>query len=92
MPIEFTDPPPPSLRTNEGGRAFWQNVGEQLRERPGEWALIRTNLANSNGHQLSARINLGLQQSLGDGKFEARYVTTTQMPTRRGDLYVRAIQ
>lgn len=46
--VEFTDPPP-------GRREYhWPDIAEQLRSRPGEWALVHRDLPSSTPYAINA--------------------------------------
>lgn len=77
--------PPPAERTKPRRIAQWEGVAADLRERPGEWALIATGVehANTAGQINAARIRcfapagaFEAQRQLVDGEIRvyARYV------------------
>lgn len=81
MNIEWADPPPA-----QGGsltRREQREFAEQLRGRPGDWAVLPTNGSSSVAvRALASRINRKRQSAFGEG-FEAI--------SRDGAVYVRFI-
>lgn len=97
MKIVFTDPPNPERR---GGHSKhpWQQIADQLRERPGEWALCLRDMYDSS----ASGIRLGRNAAFPKGHFDARAVRPTDrnLDVPRGqegrkkaifDLYIRYI-
>lgn len=96
MQIVFTDPPPPARR-HGASKHPWADIAEQLRARPGEWALCLRDMHDSS----ASAIRLGKLTAFPRGEFEARAVRPTDrhqdVPLTKGrkqaifDLYVRYI-
>ncbi len=86
--IRWEDPPPPASRARGEARIAWPLVAQQLRQRPGVWAVVdehRTSERRPDG-ALSARINSGRTKWLVPaGSFQA----TTRQTVDVWTLYVR---
>lgn len=84
--IEFTDPPQLGRNARQD---FWAEVVAALRQRPGEWARIQTDVPRQAGYNRASDIRKGRLVAFADARYEARLVLTDE---KKGDLYVRAIQ
>lgn len=76
--IKFQNPP-----MHKRGRTDWASVAEQLRQRPGEWALVaRVNPA------AVTHIKRGGYKAFPAGEFEA---TSRNARDSKADIYVRYV-
>lgn len=73
--VRWEEPPP--SRSRNGGRPVgtyssgYQAIADELRQRPGEWAVVRES-ATSKGHGLATKIRLGSMYCFTPaGDFEA---------------------
>lgn len=80
MNIEWADPP--AAQGSPLTRREQCEFAEQLRDRPGNWAVLPTNGSSVAVRALASRINRQKQSAFGEG-FEA--------VTRSGTVYVRFI-
>ena len=87
--IEWKDPPAERGR-NKIGIIYWRQVGEELAQHSGQWALVRT-VDSKNGFTLASKIRDGQMRTIAPfGQFESRFVTHNP-EDGYGDLYVRHI-
>jgi hypothetical protein len=83
MPVEWTDPPPRVTRQ----MMEWQQIADELRSRPGTWALI----ARGKSPETSTRIKNGaLAPFRPAGSFEAR-TGARNGEKNRVDIYARYV-
>lgn len=76
--IKFQNPP-----RRKRGRTDWVSVAEQLRQRPGEWALVaRMSPATV------VRIKRGGYKAFPAGEFEA---TSRNVRDKKADIYLRYV-
>jgi hypothetical protein len=87
MTLEWKDPPPPL--TTGAWAARWRVIVAELRERPGEWAIVQRDISHKNGYVLASKIRNGFLRTVGDG-CEARFVLSAPR-SGTGDLYVRYV-
>ncbi len=84
MAIKFQDPPPDGK--GHSRKSKWAGIAEELRSRPGEWALV--------GEQVSASmvtmIKSGRMAGMAAGEFAA-IGRNSNNATRRCDVYARYI-
>lgn len=84
--VEFVSelPEGPQLRRMSEAIAFYSAVAEDLKRRPGEWALIRRKFANKDSLKSTVtNINGGRMASLPNKEFRAA--------ARDGQLYLKYI-
>lgn len=98
MQIVFTDPPP-GPRRRGASKHPWYDIAEQLKARPGEWALCLRDMHDS----AASAIRLGKLGAFPLGQFDARAVrptdrhqdvVTTSKDGRKQpifDLYIRYV-
>ena len=86
MALKFQDPPPDAKGAWKGRKSKWAGIAEELRSRPGEWALV--------GEQVSASvvtmIKSGRAAGMAAGEFAA-IGRNTNNATHRCDVYARYI-
>lgn len=76
--IKFQDPPALKRR-----RTDWDSVADQLKQRPGEWALI------GNRHSsVASQIKKGQYRAFPAGEFEA---ICRNVRDHKADIYVRYV-
>lgn len=78
--IVWQDPPP-----MPGARGQYPAIAAALRARPGEWALVRSDVSEAIAWQIRRGV---IQAFLPPGTFEARSVITEG---RKADIYARYV-
>jgi len=81
--VTWKAPPQP---VHKGAKSKWPQIAAQLRERPGEWALIATDVSPS----VAANIKAGRLRGMEAGAFDAT-VRANGYENRRVDVYARFV-
>lgn len=77
----WAEPPPIPRRGGRPPSLEWMQIAQNLRQRPGEWALVKSAQSRSNASDVVARINRGgIEAFAPAGTFAATMRTN-------GDLY-----
>lgn len=77
--------PPPSTRTD------WAAIDAQLRERPGEWALVATRDTEQKAGQLMSELRVGKSQGYGKQRTVRLEVGAFEVERRGLDVYARFV-
>lgn len=92
MTVEWKDPPE---RWTRERYTPWKAIADELRQRPGQWAIVMHDVASSNGYVVVRRLRVGDYSPFRPaGTFEARFGRTTPRdhPGKpRGDVYARYV-
>ncbi len=92
MQVVFTDPPAPNQKVRPRQTAQthpWDSIAEQVRARPGQWALCLRNI-----YVTVSQITAGRNKAFPVGQFEARTVQTghrDESGRALVDLYVKYV-
>lgn len=78
MKVEFVDELPEAINGRAAGRGKYADFADKLRENPGTWAVMPTNV---NPNSIAQRICVGTLKGFEKGEFEAA--------VRNGKVYVR---
>jgi predicted alpha/beta superfamily hydrolase len=86
MGILNWEAPPPSSGGRKADR-HWAEIAEELRGRPGEWALVSDDISHQAAHNIRAGRLASFRPA---GSFEAT-MRDIHQPTGRGRMYVRFV-
>lgn len=82
MPVEWGDPPPGDRR-----RTAWDEVADELRTRPGVWALVARDRSPATARSITMAMLSSFQPA---GTFEARTANRNK-EKNRCDIYARFV-
>lgn len=85
--VAFQDPPADASQ-RAGGNARYRLVSEQLKERPGEWALVDQDWWQALKNQIEAGTIVAFQPA---GAFEAKHVREEGHKAGRAAIYARYV-
>lgn len=86
MTLKFQDPPPDAKGKWNGRTSKWAGIAEELRSRPGEWALVAERASAST----VTMINAGRAAGMPKGEFAA-VGRNSDAVANRCDVYARYI-
>lgn len=84
MALKFQDPPPDAK--GAARKSKWREISDELRSRPGDWALVAEHVAMS----MVTMIKNGRIAGMPAGEFEA-VGRNSDTPARRCDVYARYV-